>query len=115
MDGIAAAKPLLADAIQAQLWTFEDLCRLDTPDFEVLLRSVSSVDLELALRKSSDTLKARIFKAMSSRRVEQIKDNLASAKPAPIAKIEEAQNRIATLAAELITNGKLRDPNEKAI
>lgn len=115
LKNISANKPELAEAIRSELWTFEDLAKLDTADIEKLLRSVAAVDLETALRGASDTLKARIFKAMSTRRVEQLKENLLAAKPVAVAKVEEAQRRIAGLAADLIAKGDLRDPAEEAV
>lgn len=115
LQKMALTDPSIVEAIKSQLWTFEDLARLDTSDIERLLRQVQAQDLELALRKASDTLRARIFRAVSARRAEELKENIAVAKPVPLAKVEDAQKRIAILALELIAKGDLRDPSEKAV
>ncbi|MCX6124382.1 MAG: hypothetical protein NTV34_06485 [Proteobacteria bacterium] len=115
MAGIAESQPQMAGMIQAQLWTFEDVARLDAQGMEVLLREVAPQDLEVALRRASDTLKARIFRAMSSRRAEQLKENIQLAKPVPVAKVDDAQRRIAAIAVELIANGTVQDPSVEAV
>ena len=115
MAGLAESQPQMAGMIQAQLWTFEDVARLDAQGMEILLRAVTPQDLEVALRRASDTLKARIFRAMSSRRAEQLKENIQLAKPVPVSKVDDAQRRIAAIAAELIAKGSVQDPNVEAV
>lgn len=112
---LSEKQPALVESIRAQLWTFEDLAKLTAADIEKILRKVSAGDLELALRKSSETLRARIFKSMSERRAQDLKESIAIAKPVPVAKIDDAQRRIATLAAQMIQDGEITDPSEEAV
>lgn len=112
---LAEKQPELAEAIRSQLWTFEDLAKLQPADIEKILRKIPSADLELALRKASDTVKARIFKCMSERRAQDLRETISLAKPVAIAKIEDAQRRIATLATQMISDGEISDPTEQAV
>ncbi len=115
LEKLALTQPEVAEAIRAQLWTFEDLAKIQPADIEKILRKVAASDLELALRQASDTLKARIFRAMSERRAQDLKEAIALGKPTQLTKIEEAQRRIATLASNMIQDGEIVDPSEKAV
>ncbi len=61
----------------------------------------------LALRKASEELKQYLFKNLSSRRAEQIKESMASLKPQPLSKILEAQKEIVQKILDLEKAGKL--------
>lgn len=115
LQKISEKQPELVAAIRAQLWTFDDLAKLQTSDIEKILRKVAVADLELALRKSSDILKARIFKCMSERRAQDLKETIALANPIALAKVEDAQRRIATLASQMIHDGEINDPSVEAV
>lgn len=105
----------IADEVRAGLFTFEDIVKLDRLDVEKLLAKITPQDLELALRKCPEPLVALFYSAMSDRRAEQLKENIASTKPVQITKVTEAQRKIAATASELIASGQLRDPLEEAI
>lgn len=107
--------PEIASEVKAGMFTFEDLQKLDRADIEKLLRKVQQQDLEIALRKCPVPVSEIFYAAMSERRAEQIRDNIAAGKPVPIAKIAEAQMKIAAIASELIANGEIRDPMDEAV
>jgi flagellar motor switch protein FliG len=105
----------LANEVRAGLFTFDDIIKLDRQDVEKLIAKVSPQDLELALRKCTEAVANLFFSAMSERRAEQFRENIASTKPVPIVKVAESQRRIAALASEMIASGHLRDPMEEAV
>jgi flagellar motor switch protein FliG len=115
LSEIEGVSPELSSNIRAGMFTFEDIQKLSRADIEILLRSLDSSDLELALRRCSPSVSDAFFAAMSERRAEQVKDNISTTKPAAVAKIEDAQRRIAAKAAELIEKGTLMDPLEEAV
>lgn len=115
LQKMSEKQPELAASIRAQLWTFDDLVKLQTSDIEKILRKVSASDLELALRKATDILKARVFKCMSERRAQDLKETIALAKPVALAKVDEAQRRIAAIAVQMIHDGEINDPSEEAV
>src|SRR5439155_36337 len=67
---------------------------LDDRSMQRLLRDVNAKDLSMALRNSSDELKTRIFKNMSTRAAQALKDDMAVAGAVRLRLIEEAQQRI---------------------
>jgi flagellar motor switch protein FliG len=115
LSEIEGASPELGATIRAGMFTFEDIQKLSRTDIEILLRSVDGNELEIALRRCSETVGEAFFAAMSERRAEQVRDNIASAKPVPVAKIDEAQRKIAAKAAELIEKGTLMDPLDEVV
>ena len=115
MSRVEEKDPELAEEIKKLMFTFEDLQKLDRADIEKLLRKVQQQDLEIALRKCPVPVSEIFYAAMSERRAEQIRDNIAAGKPVPIAKIAEAQMKIAAIASELIANGEIRDPMDEAV
>jgi flagellar motor switch protein FliG len=58
------------------------------------MRDVNAKDLSMALRNSSDDLKNRVFKNMSSRAAQTLKDDMNVAGPVRLRLVEEAQQRI---------------------
>lgn len=115
LSQIESNSPELASEVRAGMFTFEDLHKLDRQDMEKLLRKMQPQDLEIALRKCPDSIANLFYSAMSERRAEQMRDDIAAAKPVSTAKIAEAQRRIAALAAELIAGGEIKDPMDEAV
>lgn len=115
LSEIEVSSDELGSIIRAGMFTFEDIQKLARSDIEVLLRSVDGNELEIALRRCSQSVAEAFFGAMSERRAEQVRDNIASAKPMPVAKISEAQRKIAAKASELIEKGTLMDPLDEVV
>ena len=107
--------PELAADIKAGMFTFDDLRKLDRAAFEALIKEIPQPDLEVALRRCDEAIAGLFYAAMSSRRAEQFKENLAAGKPLSVSKIDEAQRNIAATAAALIEKGDIRDPMDEAV
>ena len=115
LQNLAERSAQTAETIRSQLFTFEDIARFDNSEIEKILRKVPGTDLELALRRASETLKQRFFASMSERKSEQIKDNIATAKPVPKTKVDEAQFKIVQIVTQMLAAGELRDPSEEVV
>ena len=76
------------------MFVFEDLTTLDDRSMQRLLRDVNTKDVSMALRGASEDLKNRIFKNMSTRAAQALKDDMASGGPVRLRLVEEAQQRI---------------------
>jgi flagellar motor switch protein FliG len=113
LEKLEGGAPALAAEVRSGLFTFDDIQKFDRRGMEKLLSVIPQSDLELALRRLSDDLANQFFSAMSARRAEQLRENIAAAKPSSVTKIDEAQRRIAALAAQLVENGDIRDPQDE--
>ena len=67
LDAIRSEDPDLAQAIEDQMFTFDDLINLDDKSIQVLLREIQSEDLVIALKGADAPLREKIFKNMSQR------------------------------------------------
>lgn len=87
-------QPSLASEIKASLFTFDDIMTLSDVDVQKVLRAITNDVLELALKGSGDDIKEFIFKNLSQRAAESIKEDLEFMGPTRLANIEEAQQQI---------------------
>jgi flagellar motor switch protein FliG len=101
MEEIGKADEALATRIQDLLFVFDDLLALDDRSMQELLRQVQGEELLLALRGTDEALKEKIFKNMSQRAAELLKDDLAAKGPVRLAEVEAAQKSILQTARKL--------------
>ncbi len=97
----------LSQQIQDNMFVFENLIDVDDRGMQTLLREVSSDQLLLALRGAPAELRDKIFKNMSSRAAEMLKDDLEAAPPAKLSDVEAAQKEILTVARRLADAGEI--------
>ena len=97
----------LAQEISEKMFVFENLNEVDDRGMQTLLREVSSDQLLLALRGAPEGLREKIFKNMSSRAAEMLKDDLEAAPPAKLSDVESAQKEILTVARRLSDAGEI--------
>lgn len=107
MDAIERDDPGLAADLRAKLFTFDDLTRLTDRDIQALLKDADPNQLPLALKGASDELRARLFKNMSSRAADMLRDDIAAMGPVKLSIVEEAQQAMTRLAMELAEKGKI--------
>jgi flagellar motor switch protein FliG len=107
IEGIQNADEDLAQEIQDNMFVFENLMDIDDRGVQTLLREVSSDQLLLALRGAPDDLKEKIFKNMSSRAAEMLKDDLEAAPPVKVSDVEAAQKEILSVARKLADAGEI--------
>ena len=73
----------LAERIRQLMFTFEDLMKIDDRGMQALLKEITSEDVALALKGSSDDIKEKIFKNMSERAASILKEDLEAMGPCP--------------------------------
>lgn len=97
----------LAEKIEDLMFVFEDLVEVDDRGIQSLLREVSSDSLIIALKGSSDAIKEKIFKNMSKRAGEMLRDDLEVRGPVKLSEVEAAQKEILTVARRLADAGEI--------
>ncbi len=93
--------PDLAEQVRKLLFTFDDLVKLDDRSLQRVLREVDSKDLALALKAAGEDLKEKVFRNMSSRAAEMLKEEIALSGPVRLKSVEEAQQRIVNVVRRL--------------
>ena len=107
MEQITAADQDLAQEIQDNMFVFDNLIDIDDRGIQTLLREVASDQLMLALRGADEGLKEKIFKNMSKRAAEMLRDDLEAAPPARLKDVEAAQKEILTITRRLSDAGEI--------
>jgi len=107
MEQVAKADQALGARIQDLIFVFDNLLELDDRSMQELLRQVPSDRLLLALKGSDEALKEKIFKNMSQRASEMLKDDLEAKGPVRISEVEGAQREILQIARKLADSGAI--------
>jgi flagellar motor switch protein FliG len=107
LETIEAEDPKLALSIRNLMFTFEDLLTVPETGVRELLGQMDKKTLATALRGASEELKNYIFKSMSSRAVEMLKEDMDVLGPVRGKEINKAQLEAVTIARKLEAEGKL--------
>ena len=107
MSSIEQNSPELAEKIRRMMFVFEDLMNVDDRGIQEILKEVGKEDLVLALKGTGDELKGKIFKNMSERAAQAIKDDMEAKGPVRVSEIEKAQQAILKVAKRLEEEGKI--------
>ncbi|MFL6605957.1 MAG: flagellar motor switch protein FliG [Steroidobacteraceae bacterium] len=107
MDQIVQTDEALGSRIQDLIFVFDNLMEIDDRSMQELLRQVSSDRLLLAMKGCEDAMKEKIFKNMSQRAAEMLKDDLESKGPVRISEVEGAQKEILQAARKLAEAGTI--------
>ncbi len=105
MDEIAKANEHLATSIQDSMFVFGNLIDIDDRGMQELLRGVSGDTLLLALKVAEEPMKEKVFKNMSQRAVEMLKDDMEVRGPVKLSDVETAQKEILAIARKMIDAG----------
>jgi len=107
LEAIEEGQPELAVNIRNLMFTFEDLVTVPAVSIREIVSSVDKKQLALALRGANEELQAQIFKAMSSRAVEMLKEDMEVMGPVRSREVAAAQQEILNLARRLEAEGKV--------
>jgi flagellar motor switch protein FliG len=107
LETIEESQPELALSIRNLMFTFEDLITVPPATIREIVSGVDKRQLALALRGANEELRAQIFKAMSSRAVEMLKEDMEVLGPVRSREVAQAQQEILTLARRLEAEGKV--------
>lgn len=99
---VAKRDPALASKIEDQLFTFESIASLDAPSMQLLLRNVQSSVLALALRSAPEELKATVFRNLSARTAEALREEMDASPARKISDVHAAQAAIVKIAKGLL-------------
>jgi flagellar motor switch protein FliG len=107
LGSIREYDPELAQRIQDKMFVFENLCDLDNRSIQVILREISPESLITALKGTSQELKDKIFKNMSSRAAEMLKDDFEAKGPVKVSEVEAEQKEILKIVRKLADDGQI--------
>ena len=107
MDSIREVDEDLSGQIEDLMFVFDNLADVDDRGIQALLREVSSDVLVLALKGSDEAIREKVFKNMSKRAAELLRDDLEAKGPVRVSEVEGAQKEILTIARRMAESGDI--------
>ena len=107
LDELAKENGDLAEEIRLLLFTFEDIVKLDDRSIQMVLKEVDQKDLAIALRGVPDEVASKIFKNMSERGAELLREEIQFQPPQRKRVVEESQGRIVGVVRRLEEAGAI--------
>ena len=107
MESIKEVDEEIGQQIQDLMFVFDNLIDVDDRGIQALLREVASETLILALKGADDGLKEKIFKNMSKRAAEMMRDDLENKGPVRLSEVEGAQKEILNIARRMADSGDI--------
>ncbi|MBA3034097.1 MAG: flagellar motor switch protein FliG [Gammaproteobacteria bacterium] len=108
VDNVREYDPELAQKILDEMFVFENLLDIDDRGIQLLLREIQSDSLILALKGSSPELREKVFKNMSQRAAEMLREDLESKGPVRLSEVESEQKEILKIARRLADEGQIQ-------
>jgi len=99
--------PDLAETIRNLMFTFEDIKKIDDRGVQTVLKDVPREQLVLALKTASPELRDVVFRNVSQRAAEMIKEDLEGMGPTKLKDVEKAQQGIVDIVRKLEEEGKV--------
>ena len=107
LDYIREADGDLAQKIMDNMFTFDDLIKLDDKGFQSLLKEVQTESLIIALKGASPDIREKVFKNMSSRAAETLREDLESRGPVKLSEVEAEQKEMLKIVRRLADEGQI--------
>ncbi len=107
MSRLEEKDPLLAEEIRKLMFVFEDISKIDDRGIQTLLKEVPNDKLLLALKTANEEIKNKVFKNISQRAAEMLREDLSNMGPSRLSDVEGAQQEIVNIARRLEAEGKI--------
>ncbi|TIC81422.1 flagellar motor switch protein FliG [Crenobacter intestini] len=99
--------PELAQRIQDKMFVFENMLDIDDRAIQTILREVQSDSLVIALKGTSPEMREKIFRNMSQRAAEMLRDDLEAKGPVKLSEVEAEQKEILKVVRKLADEGQI--------
>lgn len=107
MEGLEAEDPDLVEQIRRLMFVFEDIKLVNDKGIQAVLKEIDNSELALALKTASEDLKGKIFKNMSERAAQLIREDMEFMGPVRVSDVEAAQQRIVDIVRRLEEAGEV--------
>jgi flagellar motor switch protein FliG len=107
LDYIREADHDLAQGIMDNMFTFDDLLKIDDRGLQALLKEVQGESLVIALKGASTELRDKMFRNMSSRAAETLREDLESRGPVRLSEVESEQKEMLKIVRRLTEEGQI--------
>ncbi len=107
IETLEVDNPELAEDIKRLMFVFEDIVMIDDRSLQLVLREVDTKDLSLAMKATGQDVQDKIFKNMSKRAAEMLREEIEYMGPVKIRDVEEAQQKVVNIIRVLEEKGEI--------
>ncbi len=107
LDYIREADNELAQKIMDNMFTFDDLEKIDDKGIQALLKEVQSESLVIALKGATSEMREKVFRNMSTRAAEALREDLESRGPVRVSEVESEQKEMLKIVRRLADEGQI--------
>ncbi len=107
LDFVREADNDLAQKIMDNMFTFDDVEKIDDKGIQALMKEVQSESLVIALKGATPALREKIFRNMSTRAAETLKEDLESRGPVRLSEVEAEQKEMLKTVRRLVDEGQI--------
>ena len=107
IETLEVDNPELAEEIKRLMFVFEDIVQLDDRSLQMVLREVDTKDLSLALEATPQEVADKVYKNMSKRAADMLREEIEFMGPVKIRDVEEAQQKVVNVIRTLEDKGEI--------
>ena len=107
LDFVREADTDLAQRIMDNMFTFDDVEKIDDKGIQALMKEVQSESLVVALKGATPGLREKIFKNMSTRAAETLREDLDGRGPVRLSEVEAEQKELLKIVRRLVDEGQI--------
>ena len=107
LEALEAQDPDLVEEIRRLMFIFEDIMLVNDKGIQMVLKEIENEELALALKTASVELRDKIFRNMSDRAAELIREDMEYMGPVRVSDVEAAQQKIVDVVRRLEDAGEL--------
>ncbi len=108
MEGLKNYDDEIAQKIMDEMFVFDNIMDIDDKGIQIMLREVQSETLIIALKGTTEEMREKIFKNMSSRAAEMMREDLESKGPVKLSEVEAQQKQILQIVRRLADEGQIQ-------
>lgn len=107
LEGIKVRNPDLASAVKQKMFVFDDIVAVDDRGFQQVLRHLDSAGLALALKVADDEIREKVFRNMSERAGEMLKEEIETLGAVRMSEVLGAQAEITAIIQDMEEKGEI--------
>jgi flagellar motor switch protein FliG len=107
LDSLTENNPEMADQVKNMMFVFEDIVQLDDRAVQAVLKEIDARELAVALKGVPGEVQEKIFKNMSERAVNMLKEDMEFMGPVKLRAVEEAQQKVVAAIRRLEETGEI--------
>lgn len=107
LDSLSESNPELADEVKNMMFVFEDITQLDDRAVQSVLKEVDAKELACALKGVKPEVQEKVYKNMSERAVNMLKEDMEFMGPVKLKNVEESQQKIVAVIRKLEETGDI--------